>query len=97
MLDLSHTKSFYEFKWFDGQALHLPLPTEELMRRISAADELKELEQITEIKNITHDLIKSNEEGVKFTKKELEQCDITICTMLLTDYMKEVESRLGEL
>lgn len=97
MLDLSHINNFYEFKWFDGQTLHLPRPTEELLRKISAADELEDMDQIIEIKNITHDLIRSNEEGVKFTKKELEQCDVAVCTMLLTDYMKEVEKRLGEL
>lgn len=99
MIDLSTINSFYELKWFDGATLHLPKPTEKLLRKIAALDnneELTELELLEEVKKIVWDIIKGNLEGRKFTKAELEQCDAIVSSMILRDYMQEVENRLGE-
>lgn len=98
MLDLTTISKFYELKWFDGDVLHLPKPTEKFLRRISSLDEqgLTEIEQLEEVKKITWELIRQNDEGRKFTAKELEPCDITVCSMIMQDYMNEVEKRLGE-
>jgi hypothetical protein len=98
MLDLTTINSFYELKWFDGTVLHLPKPTEAFLRKISALDDqgLTEMEQIEEVKKITWELIKQNDEGRKFTKAELEQCDAIVASLIIKDYMAEVEKRLGE-
>lgn len=98
MLDLTTIRSFYELKWFDGTVLHLPKPTEAFLRKISALDDqgLTEMEQIEEVKKITWELIKQNDEGRKFTKAELEQCDAIVASLIIKDYMAEVEKRLGE-
>lgn len=96
MLDLTTISSFYELKWFDGTVLHLPKPTEAFLRKISALEELTEMEQIEEVKKITWELIKQNDEGRKFTKAELEQCDAIVASLIIKDYMAEVEKRLGE-
>ena len=96
MLDLTTINSFYELKWFDGTVLHLPKPTEAFLRKISALEELTEMEQIEEVKKITWELIKQNDEGRKFTKAELEECDAIVASLIIKDYMAEVEKRLGE-
>ena len=98
MLDLTTINSFYELKWFDGTVLHLPKPTEAFLRKISALDDqgLTEMEQIEEVKKITWELIKQNDEGRKFTKAELEQCDAIVASLIIKDYMAEVEKRLRE-
>lgn len=98
MLDLTNIYNIYELKWFDGTIIHLPKPTEALLRRVAALEdsELDQMEQLEEIKRITWDLIKQNTDGRKFTKAELEQCDGIICSMIIKDYMEEVEKRLGE-
>lgn len=98
MLDLTTINSFYELKWFDGTVLHLPKPTEAFLRKISALDDqgLTEMEQIEEVKKITWELIKQNDEGRKFTKAELEECDAIVASLIIKDYMAEVEKRLGE-
>ena len=98
MLDLTTINSFYELKWFDGTVLHLPKPSEKFLRRISALDEsdLSEMDQLEEVKKITWDIIKQNTDDRKFTKAELEQCDAIVASMILRDYMQEVENRLGE-
>lgn len=98
MLDLSNIYNVYELKWFDGTIVHLPKPTEGFLRRVAALEdgELEQMEQLEEIKKITWDLIKQNTDGRKFTKADLEQCDAIICSMIIKDYMEEVEKRLGE-
>lgn len=98
MLDLSTINSFYELKWFDGTVLHLPKPSEKFLRQISALDEqdMTELEQMEELKKITWEIIRQNDEGRKFTKAELEQCDAIVASLIIKDYMAEVEKRLGE-
>ena len=96
MLDLTTINSFYELKWFDGTVLHLPKPTEAFLRKISALEELTEMEQIEGVKKIAWELIKQNDEGRKFTNKELEPCDAIVASLIIKDYMAEVEKRLGE-
>lgn len=98
MLDLTNIYSVYELKWFDGTIIHLPKPTEAFLRKVAALEDngLEQMDQLEEIKKITWDLIKQNTDGRKFTKAELEQCDAIICSMIIKDYMEEVEKRLGE-
>lgn len=97
MLDLTQINTIYELKWFDGTILHLPKPTEDFLRSVASLDEEKtEMEGMEEVKKLTWELIKKNTDGRKFTKAELEQCDGIVCSMILTDYMREVEARLGE-
>lgn len=99
MLDLSNIYNIYELKWFDGEILHLPKPTEKFLRDVAALDKnekLTEIEQLEEIKKITWDLIRRNTDGRTFTDKEMEECDSIVCSMIMRDYMEEVEKRLGE-
>lgn len=100
MLDLTNIYTVYELKWFDGDIIHLPKPTEAFLRKVAALeheyDDLSEMEQLEEVKKITWDLIKQNTDGRKFTKADLEPCDAIISSMILKDYMNEVEKRLGE-
>ena len=98
MLDLTNIYNIYELKWFDGTMVHLPKPTEAFLRKVAALEDsgLEQMEQLEEVKKITWDLIKQNTDGRKFTKTELEQCDAIICSMIIKDYMEEVEKRLGE-
>ena len=100
MLDLSNIYNIYELKWFDGTVLHLPKPTEAFLRKVAALeseyDDLTEIDQLEKIKELTWELIKQNTDGRKFTKSELEQCDVIISSMIMKDYMNEVEKRLGE-
>ena len=97
MLDLTTIYTVYELKWFDGDIIHLPKPTEAFLRKVAALDNAEtELDQLEEIRKLTWDLIKQNTDGRKFTKAELEQCDAIVCSMILKDYMNEVEQRLGE-
>lgn len=98
MLDLTNIYTVYELKWFDGTIIHLPKPTEGFLRKVAALEDngLEQMEQLEEIKKITWDLIKQNTDGRKFTKADLEQCDGIICSLIIKDYMEEVEKRLGE-
>lgn len=98
MLDLTQMNSFYELKWFDGTVLHLPKPSEKFLRKISSLDneDLTEIEQMEEVKKLTWEIIRQNDEGRKFTAKELEQCDAIVASLIIKDYMAEVERRLGE-
>ena len=98
MLDLTNIYNVYELKWFDGTIIHLPKPTEAFLRKVAALEDsgLEQMEQLEEVKKITWDLIKQNTDGRKFTKADLEQCDAIICSMIIKDYMEEVEKRLGE-
>ena len=98
MLDLSTINSFYELKWFDGEIIHLPKPPEKLFREIAALDAsgMTDLEQMDEIKRLVWEILKKNDDGRKFTKAELEQCDGLVCSMIIRDYMDEAYKRLGE-
>jgi hypothetical protein len=98
MLDLTQIYNIYELKWFDGTMVHLPKPSEEFLRKVAALDDsdMGEMDQLEEIKKITWDLIRRNTDGRKFTKAELDQCDSIVCSIILKDYMEEVEKRLGE-
>lgn len=98
MLDLTQIYNVYELKWFDGSVVHLPKPSEEFLRKVAALDnnDMGEMDQLEEIKKITWDLIRRNTDGRKFTKAELDQCDSIVCSIILKDYMEEVEKRLGE-
>lgn len=98
MLDLTTINSFYELKWFDGEIIHLPKPSEKFLRKVSALDneEMSELDQLDELKKLTWEIIRQNTDGRKFTKAELEQCDAVVASMIMRDYMAEVERRLGE-
>ena len=98
MLDLTQIYTMYELKWFDGSILHLPKPSEEFLRQVSALDnsDMTELEQLEEVKKLTWKLIRQNTDGRKFTKAELEKCDAIVSSIIITDYMKAVEARLGE-
>ena len=98
MLDLTTINSFYELKWFDGEVIHLPKPSEKFLRKLTAldSDEMTELDQLEEMKKLTWEIIRQNTEGRKFTKAELEQCDAVVASLIMRDYMAEVERRLGE-
>ena len=98
MLDLTQIYNIYELKWFDGSVVHLPKPSEEFLRKVAALDDsdMGEMDQLEEIKKITWDLIRRNTDGRKFAKAELDQCDSIVCSIILKDYMEEVDKRLGE-
>ena len=53
MLDLTQVKKYYELKWFDGEILHLNMPSQEILMKIMKLEELEDIEeQLVQFKNI---------------------------------------------
>lgn len=99
MLDLSAISGFYELKWFDGEVIHLKKPTEAFLRSLQAFAENStedSAENMSRVREIVRTMVKDNEEGRKFTAKELDRLDFLVSMMILKDYMQTVEQRLGE-
>ena len=96
MLDLSSINRFYELKWFDGTSVWLKKPTEGFLRKLVMLEDAEGLEALDEVKKITVELVKDNEEGRKFPKEELDELDAVLCQMIIKDYLETVTKRLGE-
>lgn len=97
MLDLSLIVNKYEIKWFDGQVLHLSLPSQALLMRIMKVDEIADPnEQFTAITEILREILNSNSEGREFSKEDIESIPVSTIELILTDYVTTVTERLGE-
>lgn len=96
MIDLSIQVKKYEIKWFDGQILHLDLPTQGLLMKIVKIEELDEMEQFDTIVEVLGDILNSNSEGRVITKEEVQSIPFNLIQLILTDYVNSVSNSLGE-
>lgn len=97
MLDLSLQVKKYEIKWFDGQILHLELPSQALLMKIMEIENIEDdREQFKIILDILGDILNSNSEGRTFTKEEIQSIPIGTIELILTDYVGSISNRLGE-
>lgn len=97
MLDLTKFANKYDIKWFDGQVLHLALPSQGLLMKImeidNIEDERKQFEVITESLQY---ILNSNSEGREFSKEEIQSIPLDTIQLILTDYVGSISQRLGE-
>lgn len=97
MLDLSLQLKKYEIKWFDGQILHLELPSQALLMKIMQIEKIEDAnEQFQIIIEILGDILNSNSEGREFSKEEIQSISIGTIELILTDYVNSINARLGE-
>lgn len=97
MLDLSLQVKKYEIKWFDGQLLHLELPSQALLMKIMKIEQIEDAnEQFQVIIEILGDILNSNSEGREFSKEEIQSIPIGTIELILTDYVDSIHTRLGE-
>lgn len=97
MIDLSLQVKKYEIKWFDGQVLHLDLPTQSILMKIMSVDKIdNEMEQFKTITDVLGIILNSNSEGRVITKEEVQAIPINVIQLILTDYVNSVSESLGE-
>lgn len=97
MLDLSLQIKKYEIKWFDGQVLHLDLPSQALLMKVMKIEDIEdEKEQFTVLIEILGDILNSNSEGREFSKEEIQAIPLGTIELILTDYVSSINERLGE-
>lgn len=97
MLDLTQIKNFYELKWFDGTILHLRKPSQAMMKRMAALQEVKNLDtQIDEIMDITYSIIENNNEGKVLSDADKELIDFSLASLIIKDYMTKVQEEMGK-
>ena len=97
--------SMYEIKLLDGKVYRLRRPTQalyETLLRVGelAKDEDKTGEVMSETIAILAQVLNRNDEGVLFTKEQLEdEYDFTVAMTVIGDYMKyyadEIQSRVN--
>ena len=82
MLDLTKINRDYKLKWFDGEILHLPLPTQETLVKIM---------NLEEIDNLTN-----NRDNRKFSEEDFAELDLYTIQVIMEDYIDYVYKQLGE-
>lgn len=97
MLNLQNYIRHWELTWLDGTKYTFKLPTQEFLMKVM---KLEEIEKSDDQFNFIHDLVveilNSNEEGHKFTKKEINELTFDMIQAILEDYMNSVSQSLGE-
>ena len=97
MLDLTKVKTSYELKWFDGEVLHFPMPTQELLMEVMKLEGVEDLEEQFEGLNaIIRQILQSNREGKEFTEEDFALLDLSTISIILEDYMNSINQQLGE-
>ena len=97
MLDLTKQRNDYELKWFDGEIIHLPLPTQEMLLKVLKLEDVEDLEkQMDELIKIVKELLQNNREGRVFTEEDFSLLDLNIINLLMEDYMNSINQQLGE-
>lgn len=97
MLDLTKKVNRYEIKWFDGQVLHLEMPSQALLMKVMEMDKLEDdKEQIEALNAVLLTIMNSNVEGRVFTGTEIGSIPLDIIELILSDYINTVNTHLGE-
>ena len=97
MLDLTQVKTYYELKWFDGEILHLNMPSQEILMKIMKLEELEDVEeQLVQFKNIIVNILQDNKEKRVFSDEEINELSLDIIQLILEDYLSSVNAVLGE-
>lgn len=97
MLDLTQVKKYYELKWFDGEILHLNMPSQEILMKIMKLEELEDVEeQLVQFKNIMVHILQDNKEKRVFSDEEINELSLDIVQLILEDYLSSVNAVLGE-
>lgn len=98
MLDLTTiNERTYELKWFDGQILHLRVPTQGTFMRIINLEKITDVEQqLEEMMNIVVDIVEDNQEGRKLSDKDKGYLSLHVMQVILEDYMTSFGATLGE-
>lgn len=97
MLDLSTLVNKYSIVWFDGQELHLELPSQALLMEIMKIEDIEDdTEQFKAILKILKSILNSNEEGRKFTDSDIKSIPLNVIELILSDYVNSINSSLGE-
>lgn len=97
MLDLTQVKKYYELKWFDGEILHLNMPSQEILMKIMKLEELEDVEeQLVQFKNIIVHILQDNKEKRVFSDEEINELSLDIIQLILEDYLSSVNAVLGE-
>ena len=97
MLDLSKKVKKYRLKWFDGQELHLDMPSQDMLLKVMSLEDLdEEAEQFALLIELLSDILNHNTENRVFSEEEIKAIPLDIITLILTDYVNSVNERLGE-
>lgn len=96
-LNLSKLVNKYELIWFDGETLHLELPSQALLMEIMKIEDIEDdTEQFKAILKILKNILNSNEEGRKFTDSDIKSIPLNVIELILSDYVNSINSSLGE-
>ena len=97
MLDLTKINRDYQLKWFDGQVLHLPLPTQKTLVKIMSLEEIGDVEkQIEGLTAIIKEVLTNNRDNREFSKEDFAELDLYTIQVIMEDYIDYVYRQLGE-
>ena len=97
MLDMSKKVKKYRLKWFDGQELHLDMPSQDMLLKVMSLEDLdEEAEQFALLIELLSDILNHNTENRVFSEEEIKAIPLDLITLILTDYVNSVNERLGE-
>ena len=97
MLDLTKINRDYQLKWFDGQVLHLPLPTQKTLVKIMNFEEIGDVEkQIQGLTAIIKEVLTNNRDNREFSEEDFAELDLYTIQVIMEDYIDYVYRQLGE-
>ena len=97
MLDLTKINRDYQLKWFDGQVLHLPLPTQKTLVKIMNLEEIGDVEkQIEGLTAIIKEVLTNNRDNREFSEEDFAELDLYTIQVRTEDYIDYVQRQLGE-
>ena len=97
MLDLTKINRDYQLKWFDGQVLHLPLPTQKTLVKIMNLEEIADVEQQMEgLAAIIKEVLTNNRDNREFSEEDFAELDLYTIQVIMEDYIDYVQRQLGE-
>ena len=97
MLDLTKINRHYQLKWFDGQVLHLPLPTQKTLVKIMNLEEISDVEQQMEgLTAIIKEVLTNNRDNREFSEEDFAELDLYTIQVIMEDYIDYVYRQLGE-
>ena len=97
MLDLTKINRDYQLKWFDGQVLRLPLPTQKTLVKIMNLEEISDVEQQMEgLAAIIKEVLTNNRDNREFSEEDFAELDLYTIQVIMEDYIDYVYRQLGE-
>lgn len=97
MLDLTKINRDYQLKWFDGQVLHLPLPTQKTLVKIMNLEEIGDVEkQMEGLAAIIKEVLTNNKDNREFSEEDFAELDLYTIQVIMEDYIDYVYRQLGE-